>query len=472
MTVLGPVGTDRSEMPVISVFIAVVLLSDLPDIGSGAEVPFRADSVGADDPAPGAAVVASGDADQAESHGESIAGTSQEGVPADTVASVLVDDGAYPTLDVGGFLQTDAAWYAQNEASIESVGDIDDRIALRRVRLNASGFAYDDVHYLVDIEFASTDRVTPRDVVVDFRDVPGLENVRLGYFKQPFGMDALTSSQEFWLIERSLPFAFAPFRQIGAELHGTRNSETRTWAISAYRFPTDALGGSEGENGGYAFAGRWTSLPILDEAENRLVHVGVDYSFIDPGDDSIRYAIQPSFFVTEDPGGMNGDTTGVPVFVDTGPIPTWNVHLFSLEIAGQRGSFHWQVQGTHSLVNQKGGAALGFSSAYAQIGWTLTGESREYVRDRGVFGDLTPRRPFSFRHSGMGAWEVAARAAFIDLDSANIEGGRLREIDVSLNWHANRSVQCQLVLAQSFQNDSDFGDSTVTIIGGRTQVRF
>jgi len=101
----------------------------------------------------------------------------------------------------------------------------------------------------------------------------------MGQFRHPIGMDGLTSVTQLTFLERALPFAFLPFRQIDLTAHDHAADESMTWAISAFRFPTDPFGGNIGDNGGYAMATRVTWLPI-DYGDNgagggRLLMLGL-----------------------------------------------------------------------------------------------------------------------------------------------------------------------------------------------------
>ena len=248
----------------------------------------------------------------------------------------------YPTLNLSGFVQLDAGWAAQSTQNRLAVGDVESKVGLRRTRLRADGRVSDDVAYTVDMDFSASGHPSFRDVVFQIRDRPILQTVKVGYFQQPFGLEAMTSGRELLLLERQLPFAFVPFRQTGIGANGTAANERLTWAVSGYRFPTDAFGVSQGDSGGWAYAQRLTGLVIDDAESDTFLHIGGSYTFIDPGTNSIRYAIEPGFFVV-DPVEQPA-ATAVPAFVDTGEIATESVNVFGLEVAAQRGPFHAEAE--------------------------------------------------------------------------------------------------------------------------------
>ena len=335
----------------------------------------------------------------------------------------------YPTVDWSGFLQLDMGWIIQDGANAETVGDIDSSTGLRRVRLRVEGNIRADTTYMVDLDFAADGHPSFRDVMLQLHDIPTLQNLRFGYFQQPFGMDALTSGRELLFLERGLPFALSPFRQTGISAYGTFAAERGTWATSTYWFPTDEFGVFDSGSGGHALAGRITLLPCYACEGDRLVHIGFDYSIGDPGDNTVRYAIQPGFFVT-DPASSDMDQI-VPTIVDTGDIPTNIYNLFNAEIGLGSGPFHVQSEARVSVVNQIGGPSLYFPGYYIQAGYVLTGESRKYDRQRGIFHQVTPRREFHIGRGG-GAYEVTAAWSYLDLNDHNIEGGRASTLAAGL----------------------------------------
>jgi phosphate-selective porin OprO/OprP len=378
---------------------------------------------------------------------------------------------SYPTLKWSGFLQVDSGWFLQDAASVTAVGDVQDKTGLRRVRLRAHGFIRPTTSYVVDLDFAASGHPSFRDVMLAFHELSFLQNVKFGYFQQPFSMNAMTSGQELIVMERWLPFAFAPFRQVGLGAEGTSSGERAHWAISAFRFPTDSFGRSEGGSGGYALAGRFTCLPWYRNQGDHLLHVGFGYSLGDPGDNLVQYQIQPGFFVTDSSGSAEaGGGSGVPVFVDTGPIPTNTFSLFNAELAANYGPLHLSSEVTYAVVDQRGGPTVAFSGAYAQAGYCLTGESRPYNRRKGVFDQ--PRPNHESGPCGIGAWELVAGWSYIDLNDKNIRGGYLSDFILGLNWYLNPLAKIQINYVDSFLQDPTEGKSEASIVGIRAQFRF
>ncbi len=377
-----------------------------------------------------------------------------------------------PNVQVGGFFQADWGCFHQDAANIAAVGDVQNGADFRRARLNAHGDVWDNVGYMVEFDFGFVGRPSFMDVYFDIRDTR-VGTFRFGQWRHPIGMDGLTSVKELTFLERALPFAFLPFRQIGLGAFNRSEDESLTWAVSAFRFPTGPFGGNIGDNGGYGMAGRVTFAPWLTEDGSRLVHVGAAYSFADPANDRVRYLSQPEFFISET-GGADllpiGVPVGVPPFVDTGPIMANNFQLFAAEGGLVLGSLHMQSEAIYAVVNQRGGPTVSFAGAYAQAAYLLTGEVRPYNRSGGVFGRVRPLNNFGY--CGWGAWELAVRWSYLDLNDANITGGRLNDLTAGVNWYLNPHTKFQFNYIHAFLVDAGGGDSNADIFAVRGQVDF
>lgn len=378
-------------------------------------------------------------------------------------------DDKYPTLYWSGFLQTDTGWFAQDDANQRAVGDLDADTGLRRVRLRVDGHVKRVNSYVIDLDFAASGHPTFRDVATHFHEIPVFQNLQFGYFKQPFGMDALTSGRELQFLERPSPFALTPFRQVGFGAYGTSDDERATCSIAGSRYPTDSFGVFSQSSGGYQTSGRLTWLPLYEDNGKKLIHIGLDHAMGDPGDNIVRYAIEPGFFVS-DPGTGQSDPT-VPVFVDTGDIPTNIYNLFNIELAANYGPFHIISEARWSVVNQIGGPLLTFPGVYVEASYVLTGESRPYDTKHGVFTRVIPDCDFELGRGG-GAVDVSAGWAYIDLNDENIDGGRMHTFSLGINWYLHRHAKFTIVALPVRLDTADVGTSKSVVAAARAQLEF
>ncbi len=136
--------------------------------------------------------------------------------------------------------------------------------------------------------------------------------------------------------------------------------------------PTDSFGVYAGGDGGIAIAGRLTGVPVYENDGASVLHSGGGYSVGSPGDGHVQYRIQPGFF-TRDPGTDGADPGTVPVFLDTGNIPTNLFNLFNLELGMNAGPFHLAAEMRWAMLDPKAGPTLTFPGFYVQASYVLTG---------------------------------------------------------------------------------------------------
>lgn len=371
----------------------------------------------------------------------------------DKIAASLTGKGSdaeskYPVVKVTGFFQADAIWASQTQENRDALvngfrlDDAQDGADFRRTRLAATGDVWNNVGYMIEMDFAFPGRPSFMDVFADIRDLP-FGHFRVGQWRQPFGMDAMTSVRELLFFERALPFAFVPFRQIGAGVYDSNPDLGLTWANSLFRYPTDPFGNNVGDNGGYGYAGRLTWLAI-DGDNNQTLHLGGDYSYADPANDFLRYLNQPELFVGETAGALApiGVPSNLPPFVDTGLFRANRYSLSGLELAGTYDSFFAQSEVYVNDVSRPDAASVTFWGAYAEVAYVLTGEHHPYNKANGVYTRVVPDHPFG-PDSGWGAWEIAGRWSTIDLTDQDILGNELTNYTAGLNWYLNKYTKFQ-----------------------------
>ncbi len=124
------------------------------------------------------------------------------------------------------------------------------------------------------------------------------------------------------------------------------------------------------------------------------------------------------------PGAFNG----TPFFAPTGPLAVSQYNGFGGELLWVRGPLSLQSEAMVTFVQQTNGGEATLPGAYAQVGYFLTGEHRPYDRKAGAIDRVIPHENF-FRvrtdqgtSMGTGAWEVAARVSWLDLEDQAVRG--------------------------------------------------
>jgi phosphate-selective porin OprO/OprP len=124
-------------------------------------------------------------------------------------------------------------------------------------------------------------------------------------------------------------------------------------------------------------------------------------------------------------------------YVDTGEIAGADrIGRLGLEASQVAGRFSWQMEVIAARVQRNSLHAAEFWGAYAFASWFLTDDSRNYDFGDGSFGKVQVNQPI--RGEGWGAFELAFRASYLDLNGGDIIGGRQKNLSAGINWYLNQ----------------------------------
>lgn len=379
-----------------------------------------------------------------------------------------------PTVNLTGQVQVDSIWFRQSELNRQTVGDAQDGVDFRRARIGVFGDIYKNVEYRLEYDFALAGRPSFLDNFINFKETP-LQNIKVGFFFEPFGLERITPNRWTTFMERALLDTFTPARRTGVMSWGNTCEDQGTYAVGVFRSQTDSYGGDIGDNAGWAGTGRLTHL-LIDEDEGRhLLHVG--------GATSVRYLASETLRFAQPPEArlISGTSVVQPLFVDTGTFAADSYQLYGLEAAYVCGSLSLQSE---YVITQVDGAtaAVGdpvFQAAYGYVSYFLTGEHRPYRRNQGVFDRPIPKtnvlKPLNAEGgapSGCGAWEVAARWSYVDLINDGVSGNRLNDLTIGLNWYLNPYCRLQWNYIHPMLDSRTLGESTADVFAMRAQFDF
>ncbi|MBD3267118.1 hypothetical protein GF373_10655, partial [bacterium] len=142
-------------------------------------------------------------------------------------------------MQLGGRIQNDWAFFLD-----DAFGE--DGVEFRRARLFVKGLLYEHLEFKTQYDFASGDGEF-KDVYLGLVGIDYLGGLRIGHFKEPFGLEQLTSSKYITFLERSLPDMFSPGRNTGLMVHNSYLEERLTYALALFR-ETDEFGSDFGED--------------------------------------------------------------------------------------------------------------------------------------------------------------------------------------------------------------------------------
>ncbi len=248
---------------------------------------------------------------------------------------------------------------------------------------------------------------------------------RFGYVKTPVGLDANTSSRAGSFLEFAMPVqAFYPGRRTGVD-----------WLMErpAYLLQAGVYGGKDlqGDNPGTMQAVRAVWTPV--KAEANVLHLGLALSQENPrgwrdGRDvhheaTARLRARPEAGLTD------------LRLVDSGALTTVDrINRAGLEGIWIRGPFSLQGEALQATISREGKPDYTGNGQYLAASWVLTGESRPYAA--GAVANIKPAREY-------GAVELLARYSRLDLDDADVLGGRQNDLTVGANWYLTTHFKFQ-----------------------------
>lgn len=406
-------------------------------------------------------------------------------------------------MHIGGWLQYDNVWWTQSAALLAAkggnagkkqgvlsgtgtggIGDLQDGTYFRRIRFVLDGKFWENYEFNVALAFENDQFLTVGldEVWVGVTNVPLIGTIRAGHTKAAHGLEAdmSGSSKTMTFLERSSYSETIESNvnfMTGLFLTNNYLDQRATWSTSLGRLDTGASTGAQFGDGQYAAFGRVTALPVWECDGRQFVHVGASGGWLraqnTAGPNSIQLRARPEQRDDVPAGGFsNGNSNRL---IDTGILACDSQSSFGTELLFVRGPLSLQAEygwtwidgvtgsfnGTPGVLQKTvgGNQSYGFNGGYVQLAYTLTGESRAYDKRLGrlnsnYFGAGGPFTNAWFVRDedgrlnwGLGAWEVAARYSYVNLNDGaglnRVQGGKMDGLSVGLNWYMNANLKVQ-----------------------------
>lgn len=373
-------------------------------------------------------------------------------------------------LRVGGRAVLD--WFATREDDEvrARIGRLEEGVEWRSARLGMEGTIYENTFFKAEYDFAPNSPEW-RDVFFGYKGLP--VEWRFGHLKEPFSLEELTPVPFMTFMERGLPNALVPSRNMGLMLSDTLLDQRMTWAAGVF-LDADNFGDNATTEAfdDFHLTGRVTGLPWRQD-ETHLLHLGAAYSYQSIDNPAYRYRTLPETRM-EHIGRDSEGNVAVRRTIDTGPMAVDDAHLFGLETALVYGPWSVQSEAMFADVGAQTnrGRDADFYGWYVLGSYFLTGESRAYNPVTAAFDRVRPRRNLG-HDGGWGAWELAARYSRLDLDESGLpaSAGTLDNITLGLNWYFNPHLRLMLNYVHSMV-DRDDVDGDADIVQLRMNVGF
>jgi phosphate-selective porin OprO and OprP len=376
-------------------------------------------------------------------------------------------------LHVGGRFDFDNTWYRQSSDLPFLLQDGSD---MRRARLRADGAIGENVDFVTEVNFANIQDVTNEDSTAQigsvgltdfyatFKQVPVLQNVRIGHFNIPIGLEHITSSNNWYYMEYSPGHdAFLqPFNYVtGIETFNTWCDDRITGVVAYERVGKNditpfAFGSGPGK---YGVTGRLTCLPFYKDEGRRLLHLGIGYSYS---------GTENNFYAANRPLVRAGaGSPDVPNIIYSGTYYTPNpVQIVDAELAAVIGRFALSAEyqlafGSEIFSQFNNGVFSGphgdvtYQGLYVEAGFFLNPDDhRAYDKKEGVWGRQAAapcgppgqtQSPWLFDHMPV---QLICRLSYLNLasgqpvltPSSGAGAGWENDITVGADWYINPEV--------------------------------
>ena len=342
-------------------------------------------------------------------------------------------------------IQVDGAKYFENK------NPMSDGTIMRKVTFAMKTVLWKNWQAEVDVDYGEN-VLDLRDAFIQFNIPNENLSLKVGNFKEPFGLDELISSRLLTFMERSsVSNAIVLGRRVGFSANYWQDYGQVTVGLFGHEVGTRIDKGTADE--GYSTNVRLTVAPINNHGEN--LHIGIAGSYKTPDAamdvplNSLEVKSRTETYVFD------------PKLLHTGSITDINYWTrFSGELMGIYGPFYMQAEYLGmSITRWYGKPQINLGGGYGLLSWMVTGETRAYYVDEGESGPID--QPI---HS-WGALEVAARYSINDLNDskANITGGKSSILTLGVNYYPVETIK--MMLNYAIVKLDKYADSNGKFIG-------
>lgn len=245
----------------------------------------------------------------------------------------------------------------------------------------------------------------------------------LGQVIIPFGLENACGSKWSPFLERSLPtYTFSPGYGIGGSYRKVLCDMTFSASLTTVAMDRSRGRGRTGHNENQSLQKtlRITYVPIHEP--NEVWHFGISARYQRLRiHDNVRLRSGPEINLGNNPNFLRTELQGLNYCSSLG-----------LEFASLLGPFCVQAE----LIKAFGPSHIisniqQCTGGYIQVSYILTGESRDYDFKSGTFGRIRP-------NSCLGAWDIAFRSSYLNLESLNTEFGNITNSNTNFNANADK----------------------------------
>ena len=370
-------------------------------------------------------------------------------------------DGSITTFRIGlGFIY-DFTTYAQNEVFKEQMNiagiELDPRSKTRDFRILGSGVL--KTKRSISWKFAymwdgdkNTWMVRETGVNIGVPELKG--NFFIGRTKEGFSMIKVMNGHSPWGYERQMALDVIPILADGIKYMGYYPKAKVFLNLGYFNNWT-----SKGQ--GFAtfksqVVARVGWLPILDQKNNKSLHIATSLRYGRPKDDVMTLKSRP-------------ESNPTPQLISTGQFTTDNSFHYAGEIyyTNNRLTIGSEIISHHFY--SKDSVDHIFNGGNVMVSYSFTGGTRPYNTNGGIYGFIRVKR--SVFKGGLGEIEGVVTYSTLDLNSGPIHGGKLWRLTPMINWYLSKNIRWEFIYG--FGNLDRYGLSgNVQFFESRIQFTF
>jgi phosphate-selective porin OprO/OprP len=339
-----------------------------------------------------------------------------------------------------GYAQLDARAYLDDDER-----PANDTFTARRVRPLFEGTLYGRYDFRIMPDFGGG-TATVQDFYVEARVSPRFK-IRGGKFKPPVGLERLQSATDLAFIERALPTAVVPNRDLGVQLSGEVVRGKLEYAVGLFNGVVDGSSSDGDVSDAKEVAARLFVRPFR-RTDNAVTPVDLglglavsrgneEGTVAAPALPSHRTVGQQSFF------SYRSDSTAAGTTFADGERVRWSPQGWFY--SGPFGLLFEAVRSEQTVRRAAVARDVATDAWQLQAQWVLTGE-------RAGYRTAAPRQPIGAGPGGRGAWIVSARATGLEVgeeafplfaDPAR-SAQKATGLGAGVSWNVNRSIRWML----------------------------
>lgn len=311
------------------------------------------------------------------------------------------------------------------------------------IRLGTQIRFLDDWEAKIELGYGDS-KVSLKDVYLGYKT--GAHVFKLGHQYEPFGYSRVGTANYRFMTNAPSEKALGNKRKLGITY-----CYNRTWLnVMTGVFSEGEIEKSKPLDQGYSLAGKIIGRPLM--GDRKLIHIGIAPKFISGSKEVNLSAGIPTDLLASDKNAF--------VKANVGQII--NQWKLDMEIILLYHKWYFQGQYFQVYLNRFGVSNYKVGGGYAQAGYLILGEKHNYNPATGMIGNPAPK-----------SLEVLFRYDRVDLNNVGIQGGRMSDFSLGMNYFINKYVAAKINYTYlTVGHHAPGGDDDFGLLQARVQFSF